>query len=98
MNIIFNKGKPFEEVFTTEQIENMTKAELKGLKQRCTESIAEVANKRSHYKNENTEGQNSKEFWTKMNKYKAAITILQRYIKYLSDVERKKRTDTRAER
>lgn len=90
MNIIFNKGKPFEEVFTTEQIENMTKAELKGLKQRCTESIAEVANKRSHYKNENTEGQNSKEFWTKMNKYKAAITILQRYIKYLSDVERKK--------
>ena len=70
MNITFNKGKPYEEVFTTEEIESMTKG--------------------SHYKNENTEEINSKEFWTKMNKYKAAITIQQRYIKYLSDVERAK--------
>ncbi len=74
LNITFNKGKPYEEVFTTEQIESMTKDQLKGLKQRCTECIAEIANKRSHYKNENTEETNSDEFWTKMNKYKAAIT------------------------
>ena len=56
-----------------------TKEQLKGLKQRCTESIAEIANKRSHYKNENTEEADSKEFWTKMNKYKAAITIQPQY-------------------
>ena len=90
MNITFNKGKPYEEVFTTEQIESMTKDQLKGLKQRCMECIGEIANKRIHYKNENTEEANSKAFWTKMNKYKAAITIQQRYIKYLSDIERAK--------
>ena len=90
MNITFNKGKPYEEVFTTEEIKSMTKEQLKSLKQRCMESIAEISNKRSHYKNENTEETNSKEFWTKMNNYKAAITIYQRYIGYLSDVERAK--------
>ena len=90
MNITFNKGKPNEEVFTTEQINNMSKQELKSLKQRCTTAIAEIAEKRSRYKNENQEEQNSTEFWTKMNKYKGAITIQQRYINYLSDIERKK--------
>ena len=87
MKIIFNKGKPSEEVYTEQQIKAMSRAEIKNLKARCTVVMSEIATKRSKYKNENEEDMNSTAFWSRMNRYKEAISIYQRYILYLNTIE-----------
>ena len=93
MDIIFSKGTPMEEVYKSSQINAMTRAELKQLKSKCVCAMSDIATKRSRYKNENTEVANSKEFWTRMNKYKSAIAIYQRAIFYIGDLESKKGND-----
>lgn len=88
MKIILNKGTPDEEVYTEEQLKSMTKAELKTVKIKCQNAMGEIGLKRSRFKNENDFDENSKEFWKKMNKYKAAIAILQRAIFYIGELEK----------
>ena len=89
MKVILNKGTPMEEVYTTEQINQMNLDELKTLKSKCQNAMGEIALKRSRYKNENEEDVNSKTFWTKMNNYKTAIAAHQRAVIYISELERK---------
>lgn len=89
MVLYFNKGTDEEEVYTNEQIKGMNKAELKSLVCKCQLAQAEISMKRNRYKNENEEDENSKAFWTKMNKYKQAITIYQRAIFELKELIRK---------
>ena len=90
MNIIFNKGTPFEEVYTHEQINAMNKTELKSLKSKCQNAMSEISLKRSRYINKNNEEKNSHTFYSKLNTYKTVIGIYQRAINYLTEVENQK--------
>lgn len=89
MILYFNKGTIDEEVYTNEQIKSMNKSELKSLVAKCQLAQSEISMKRNRYRNENEEDQNSKVFWTKMNKYKQAITIYQRAIFELTEMIKK---------
>ena len=89
MILYFNKGTIDEEVYTNEQIKSMNKNELKSLVAKCQLAQSEISMKRNRYRNENEEDQNSKVFWTKMNKYKQAITIYQRAIFELTEMIKK---------
>ena len=88
MNIYFNKGKENEEVITEEQINKMTRQELKNLKARCQAIQGEISLKRQQFQAETEFERNSSEFWKKMSVYKKIIGIFQRYIVYLNQVEK----------
>lgn len=90
MDIIFNKNTPYEEVYKEEDILKMTKQELKNLKTKCQTAMSDISLKRTRYKSENTEDQNSHEFWKRMNTYKTVIGIYQKNINYLCKIENQK--------
>ena len=87
MTIYLNKETPKEEVYTKEQLEQMSIQELRTLKNRIQRNIEEVSLKRSLYTNENKEEYNSHEYWKKINTYKTVIMINRNYLAYIKTFE-----------
>ena len=87
MDIYFDKGTSKEEVILEKDILEMTKQEIKNLKQRCQNTMNDIATKRNMFRTENELAQNSKEFWRKMYVYKLTIAKFTKAIAWLSQIE-----------
>lgn len=87
MDIYFNKGTENEEVVLEEDILKMSRQEIKNLKQRCQNSMSEVALKRNIFRTENDLDKNSQEYWRKMYVYKCVIGKYTKAIQWLGQIE-----------
>ena len=81
MDVYFNKGTSKEECIKESEILEMSRQELRNLKQRVQSAMNEVSLKRNIFKTENTLEKNSQEYWRKMYVYKSVIA---RYVKILA--------------
>ena len=94
MDIIFDKGTNREEFIPESEILKMSKQDIKNLKARCQATMNEIALKRNNFRCENTFGQNSPEYWKKMNAYKGAIARFTKIISWLGQIEPKNEPTT----
>ena len=77
-----------EIIYSDDDLASMTRKELKQLKQDLQCNIEDVSSKRSRYQATNNDAYNSKEYYTRLAKYKCAIVSLRKSIAKVSLYER----------
>ena len=72
--------------YTREELELKTEEELETFKTYCSSAIQEISIKKGNYRNSNTDGYNSTEYWNQMNRYKVATLKYQQALTVLNEI------------
>lgn len=71
-------------VYTEEKLYELSRENLKEIKSEIQSNIEQVSSKKEHYKLNNDDEYNSKEYLSKMAQYKSIVVKLKSYIAYIN--------------